>query len=321
MNKQKTTIKILGTTIILQILLFVIYYLYNTLDRTNHESNLYLTGKEKVSLPISLKFDKEIKSKAPLPISYKYDKEIDSKITQKKLVKKLKRIAPHKTEDIVSINNKFVKPILYTKSIKLSKLSIQEKKQKFIDMMIPSILVAKQKLKYEREKVAKLILQKDISDKDKKWLAEKREMFHASNNEELYNKMETHPTSIIIAQAIIESGWGTSKFFQKANNVFGVWSFDSEDNRVSASKKRGKRTIYLKKYQNIEESIYDYLLTLSKKDVYKEFQKKRLETKDPYELANYLTQYSEEREVYTKRVKDMIKINKLARYDKYQLDL
>jgi len=321
MNKQKIIIKILNTAIILQIALFVIYYLYHTLDKTTDKSNFYIMGKEKILLPISLKFDKEINSKAPLPISYKYDKEVDLKITHKKLVKKLKRIAPHKTEDIVTIDDKLVKPILYTKSIPLSELSIQEKKKKFIDMMIPSILVAKQKLKYEREKVAKLILQKDISDKDKKWLAQKREIFHASNNEELYNKMETHPTSIIIAQAIIESGWGTSKFFQKANNVFGVWSFDSKGKRVSASKKRGKRTIYLKKYQNIEESIYDYLLTLSKKDVYKEFQKKRLETRDPYELANYLTQYSEEREIYTKRVKDMIKINKLARYDKYQLDL
>jgi len=321
MSKQKIIIKLLTTAIILQIALFVIYYLYHTLDKTTDKSNFYIMGKEKILLPISLKFDKEINSKAPLPISYKYDKEVDLKITHKKLVKKLKRIAPHKTEDIVTIDDRLVKPILYTKSIPLSKLSIQEKKQKFIDMMIPSILVAKQKLKYEREKVAKLILQKDIPNKDKKWLAKKREMFHASNNEELYNKMETHPTSIIIAQAIIESGWGTSKFFQKANNVFGVWSFDSKDNRVSASQKRGKRTIYLKKYQNIEESIYDYLLTLSKKEVYKEFQKKRLETRDPYELANYLTQYSEEREVYTKRVKDMIKVNKLARYDKYQLDL
>ncbi|HHD80714.1 MAG TPA: twin-arginine translocation signal domain-containing protein [Campylobacterales bacterium] len=113
----------------------------------------------------------------------------------------------------------------------------------------------------------------------------------------------------------------TSKFYQKANNVFGVWSFDSKEKRLSASKKRGNRTIYLKKYQSMEASIYDYLLTLSKKDDYKEFREKRLETKDPYKLADYLTKYSEEREKYTKRVKDMIKKNRLARYDKYQLDL
>jgi len=321
MNKQKIIIKILIIAVILQLISFIIYFLYNRLNHKTHKVPYYMVGKEKVSLPISQNFDKKINFKAPLPISYQFNKDIDLKVTQKKLVKKLKRIAPHNIKDIVSIDNKLVKPILYTKSISLSKLSIQEKKQKFIDMMIPSILVAKQQLKYEREKVAKLILQKNISNRDKKWLAQKRKIFHASNNEELYDKMETHPTSIIIAQAIIESGWGTSKFFQKANNVFGVWSFNSKENRVSASQKRGNKTIYLKKYQNIEESIYDYLLTLSKKDVYKKFQKKRLETQDPYELANYLIEYSEEREIYTQRVKDMIKVNRLARYDKYQLDL
>jgi len=310
MYKQKIIIKSLLTTVVLQLLLFLFYYIYTKpIEKYSipytHPHHSYIVKKERVSLPTSTKFNETL----------------ESKITQKKLVKKIKRIAPHSTEDIVSIDNEFVKPILYTKSIPLSKLSIQQKKQKFIDMMIPSILVAKQQLKYEQEKVAKLILQKDISYKDQEWLAQKRKKFQALDNYELYNKMETHPTSIIIAQAIIESGWGTSKFFQKANNVFGVWSFDSNDKRVSASKKRGNKTIYLKKYQNMEASIYDYLLTLSKKDVYKEFRKKRLETKDPYELANYLTQYSEEREVYTKRVKDMIKINKLARYDKYRLDL
>jgi len=309
MHNQKRIIKILLFAVVLQLLLFLLYYIYITLIKTTYTPQITLHA-HIISKPTN-----------SLPTSLEFNEIVESKITQKKLVKKLKRIAPHSTKDIVSIENKFVKPILYTKSIPLSKLSIQQKKQKFIDMMIPSILIAKQQLKYEQEKVAKLILQKDISYKDQEWLTQKRKKFQALDNYELYNKMETHPTSIIIAQAIIESGWGTSKFFQKANNVFGVWSFDSKDKRVSASKKRGNRTIYLKKYQNIEASIYDYLLTLSKKDVYKEFREKRLETKDPYKLADYLTKYSEEREIYTKRVKDMIKKNRLAVYDKYQLDL
>lgn len=310
MHKQKLIINRLLSIIILQLFLFLIYYIYISFVKTTYIH--YITPNTTHIISHSTNY---------LPTSLEFNKILDSKIAQEELIKKIKRIAPHSTEDIVSIDNKFVKPILYTKSIPLSKLSIKEKKQKFIDMMIPSILVAKQQLKYKRERVAKLILQKDISYKDQEWLAQKREKFKALDNYELYNKMETHPTSIIIAQAIIESGWGTSKFFQKANNVFGVWSFDSKEKRLSASKKRGNRTIYLRKYKNMEESIYDYLLTLSKKENYKEFREKRLETKDPYKLANYLTQYSEEREKYTKRVKDMIKKNRLARYDKYQLDL
>ena len=310
MYNQKQIIKVLLWIVSLQLILFLTYYIYNNFIKSKKTS--YIT-------PNSHIITKH--SKTSLPTSLKYTKEIKCELTQKKLLEKLKRVSPKSINDIVSIDNKFVKPILYTKSIPLSSLSIKEKKQKFIDMIVPSILVAKQQLKYEREKVAKLILKKNISDADKEWLTLQRKKFQALDNYELYNKMETHPTSIIIAQAIIESGWGSSRFFQKANNIFGVWSFNKKDKRISANKKRGNKTIYLKKYQNIEASIYDYLLTLSVKDAYKEFRKERLETKDPYKLADYLIRYSEEREEYTKRLKNMIKNNKLAVYDEYQLDL
>jgi Bax protein len=289
------------------------YFIYNNFFRNLYKPKIIPHSK------IAIKSKKELPKKI-LPKSNKYSKEIKSEIKKQKLVLKIKRVTPKSTKDIIPIKTQFVKPILYTKSIPFSKLTIKEKKQKFIDMIVPSILVAKQQLKFEQEKVARLILQKNISTKDEKWLEEQRKKFQALDNYELYNKMETHPTSIIIAQAIIESGWGTSRFFQKANNIFGVWSFDKKERRVPAYKKRGNKTIYLKKYRNMEASIYDYLLTLSKKDAYKEFRRERLQTKDPYKLADYLIRYSEERETYTKRIKEMIKKNKLAIYDNYELD-
>ncbi|NOZ91259.1 MAG: hypothetical protein GXO60_08260 [Epsilonproteobacteria bacterium] len=315
MYSQKQIIKILLWIVALQLILFLLYYLY--IKFINIPNNSYITPSSHV---LTNQVTPKVKKKS-LPTSINFTEEIKCELTQKKLLEKLKRVSPKSVKDIVSIDNKFVKPILYTKSVPLASLSIEEKKQKFIDMIVPSILVAKQQLKYEREKVAKLILQKDISDKDKEWLAQKRKKFQALNNYELYDKMESHPTSIIIAQAILESGWGTSRFFQKANNVFGIWSFNSKEKRISATKKRGEKTIYLKKYQNMEASIYDYLLTLSKKDAYKEFREERLKTQDPYRLADYLIKYSEDGKKYTKKLKDMIKSNKLAIYDKYELDL
>jgi len=313
MYNQKQIIKLLVWVISAQIVLFVLFYLYN-----NFFKNLY---KPKI-IPhsiISANTQKDLPKKEVLPTSNKYSKEVN--ITKQKLATKIKRVTPKSTKDIIPIKTQFVKPILYTKSISFSKLSVKEKKKKFIDMIVPSILVAKQQLKLEQKRVAKLILQKEISLEDEKWLEEQRKKFQALDNYELYNKMETHPTSIIIAQAIIESGWGTSRFFQKANNIFGVWSFNKKEKRVPAYKKRGNKTIYLKKYQNMEASIYDYLLTLSKKDAYKKFREERLKTQNPYKLADYLIKYSEERETYTKRIKEMIKKNKLVVYDNYELDL
>jgi Bax protein len=314
MYSQKQIIKLLVWTVILQLFLFVIYYVY-----INFLRNIYTPKIIPHSHIVSKKSEQNFT--APPPTTIQISKTPEYEVIQKKLTQKLKRVTPKSTQDIVPIKNKKVKPILYTKSIPLKDLTIEEKKEKFIDMIVPSILVAKHQLKYEQERVATLLLQDSISIEDEEWLAQKRKKFQALDNYELYDKMETHPTSIIIAQAILESGWGTSKFFQKANNIFGVWSFNANEKRIRASKKRGNKTIYLKKYQNMEASIYDYLLTLSKNDNYKKFREERLKTKNPYKLVDYLIKYSEDREVYTKKIKNMIKNNKLAIYDKYELDL
>ena len=246
-------------------------------------------------------------------------KDIEPKI--EKVKTSLIKISPKNCNDVVKIESPLVKPILYTKSVNLDNLSIAQKKRTFIDMMLPSILLAKHYLLEDKRHLLALLKKDKLSESDRLWLTKKRHLFKAKSNEELYEKMEIHPTSIIIAQAIIESGWGTSNFFKKANNVFGIWSFNSNDKRMAASKKRGDKTIYLKKYNSVEESIADYLLTLSTKDAYKEFREKRLETQDPFELIRYLGNYSELRDEYIENLKNTIKKNKLLAYDSYHLDI
>ena len=251
--------------------------------------------------------------------SKKTQQSIESEI--KKVTISLIKISPKNCNDVVKIDTPLVKPILYTKSVKLDEVSIAQKKRTFIDMMLPSILIAKHHLLEDKRHLLVLLKKDNLSVVDRLWLTKKRQLFKAKSNDELYEKMEIHPTSIIIAQAIIESGWGTSSFFKKANNVFGVWSFNVNDQRIPASEKRGKKTVYLKKYGSVEESISDYLLTLSTKDAYKEFREKRLETQDPFELIRYLGNYSELRDEYIENLKNTIRKNKLIAYDSYRLDI
>lgn len=307
MFNQKKTIQILTIITIIQFTLFFGYYIYTDISTQTvgtqivHNKNIPSIATQKETVTI---VKKRVFQSSP-----------------KEQLVNLMHIAPSSTQDIVSITSKYVKPILYTNSIPLSSLTIPQKKQKFIDMMIPSILVAKHHMRLDKEKVASLIIKHDLSPEDEKWLEEKRQEFQASDNYALHDKMESHPTSIVIAQAIIESGWGTSRFFQKANNVFGIWSFSKKDNRIAAAEKRGNKTIYLKKYKTIEQSIYDYFVTLAKKDHYKLFQKNRLLIEDPYQLVNHLLAYSERGEKYTTDLKTMIRQNNLITYDTYTLDL
>ena len=240
---------------------------------------------------------------------------------EKRVVNPFKVIAPKTAEDILSLSDQKVQPVLYANTVPLSPLSIKKKKETFINMMLPSILLAKLRLKLERKKVFRLSQKQHLSITEEAWLAKKRDEFEVGDNNELYQKMAPHPTSLIIAQAIVESGWGTSKFFQQGNNVFGVWSFDKKDKRIVADEKRGDKSVYLKKYQTLDQSIHDYFLTISSVPYYEKFREKRLETQNPFKLVEHLGKYSELGDEYIANIKNIIRKNNLLDYDQYRLDL
>jgi Bax protein len=129
--------------------------------------------------------------------------------------------------------------------------------------------------------------------------------------------MKPHPQSITIAQAAMESAWGTSRFFKEANNIFGMWSVNSHEPRIAAGEQRGgKKTIYLKKFNTLEDSVRAYYLTLSRAKTYKKFRQLNYETDNPYTIINGLVNYSEKGEEYVKELAQMIRYNKLTNYDK-----
>ena len=45
---------------------------------------------------------------------------------------------------------------------------------------------------------------------------------------ELKNRMDIIPTSIALAQAAKESGWGTSRFALEGNAIFGQWTWNGK---------------------------------------------------------------------------------------------
>lgn len=227
-------------------------------------------------------------------------------------------IAPTSLEDIKFIEGPKVVPVVYTNTIPLTDLDIKEKKEAFIAMMLPSILLVKREMKNTRDRVLKISEKSSHTKEEDEWLAELYKKYKADDIPMLLKRLEPHPTSIILAQAALESGWGTSNFFKNANNVFGVWSFDPDEDRVAASQKRGGQTIYVKKYNALYCSVDDYFITLST-GPYQSFRDARMYIKDPYTLVDYLGVYSELGDEYAQRLKTVIRANNLTKYDKYKL--
>lgn len=314
-------IKLLIVFLIIEVLLFFITSFFETTAPIKEPIEDYtLTVQSTPLKEVEMINDKVTTTFINSPTQSKLN-TLNAIYTVKRTASPFRMVSLKTNEDVVSIKNQKVEPICYTNTIDLECLSIQKKKETFINMMIPSILLAKHKMKMERKKVLRLSNNSVLSKEDNFWLSEKLEKFKVSSTDELYKNMELHPTSLIIAQAIVESGWGTSKFFQKGNNVFGVWSFDKNEQRIVASEKRGNNSVYLKKYESIHESIYDYLLTLSHVSHYESFREKRLETQDPFTLIEHLEKYSEQGDVYIANIKNIMQKNKLLQYDSYELNL
>ncbi len=225
-----------------------------------------------------------------------------------------------KISQIRLLKNNLVKPIIYTSVVSLKELPVLQKKKTFISLILPSILLVKQDIDTKRNRV-KNIYTKYIQNKsDKIFLGKLMQQYHAKDAKNLLKKMVMPPNDLIIAQAALESGWGTSRFFVKANNIFGVWAYNPKDKTIEASRTRDGRIIHVRKYISIQQSIHDYLLMLSSSKHYQNFRQMLQKTKNPYQLADELQLYSELRGTYTERLKQVIKQNDLIRYDNYHLN-
>jgi len=227
-------------------------------------------------------------------------------------------------EDIENVESRYVVPNVYTNVIDLKYLPLEEKKEKFIDLLLPSVLTAAHGIEQARERIAaiheRMQQDKPIPKEDSLFVQKQLEAWEANDIEQLLNeKLITRPHSVMLAQAALETGWGSSRFFVAANNTFGVWSFDSNESRIQAQETRDGTPVYVKKYDNLSASIIDYYKVISN-GPYDEYREARKRTDDPYELVEYLFRYSELGQEYINRLKTVMRKADMRRYDDYQLD-
>lgn len=229
-----------------------------------------------------------------------------------------KKITTH--NDIEIFKTTEIEPINYTNTISLNKLQVSEKKQKFFHMILPAILISKANLKLKRERVLSLIStpNEELLEDDKEFLEDLYKTYKTTNNEKLISRLKTHPVSIILAQAAIESAWGESRFFKEGNNIFGMWSYNKNEPRIKAKGNRNGKSIYVKKYATLSDAIDDYFAVIGR-GAYKNFRKQRNITDDPLKLVAYLVNYCELREQYTNKLKKFIVHNKLRKFDEFTI--
>ncbi|MBC7922266.1 MAG: glucosaminidase domain-containing protein [Ferruginibacter sp.] len=226
--------------------------------------------------------------------------------------------------EIRPLTSLLVDPVLYTNAVSLGYLPTAEQKQKFIDLMLPAILVVKFNLEQKQARIRDLAgkqrRKKAWTREDSLFIAEELTRYRAKNIRQLARKVKPHPVSLVLAQAALESGWGTSNCFAEANNVFGVWSLRADEERIETSARRGGRKVFLRRYRNLSLSVEHYYETLGRVAAYRDFRNIRFENDNPYALLPQLSAYSELGHTYTRRLRSVIRDNRLTRYDRYRIN-
>lgn len=137
---------------------------------------------------------------------------------------------------------------------------------------------------------------------------------------ELLNRVDIIPQSMALAQAALESGWGTSRFAQQGNNLYGMWCYEPGCGIVPKRRPAGA-TYEVKKYRTPKESFDEYIHNLNTNPAYQSLRDIRSSLRGEGEkltgiaLSDGLFRYSQEGWTYVGKVQSVIRSNNLENYD------
>ena len=134
-------------------------------------------------------------------------------------------------------------------------------------------------------------------------------------------RVDIVPLSLVLSQAAIESGWGSSSYLNEGNAIFGQYTFDSKKGIKPRDREIGKK-FFVKKFSTLSESVRSYLKNINTHLAYEDFRQERRKLRMNGEslsgnvLANFLENYSERNQAYVDDLKLLIETNNFMKFDK-----
>ena len=222
---------------------------------------------------------------------------------------------------------KLVKPVALTLLPDEIKMIENTKKRKefFIQIILPLIIKENNNIKLDRKTLFNIINKSNNTASEINWLENKYKQYGVKSKDlsTLKIRMDEIPVSLAIAQAAKETGWGTSRFAQEGNALFGQWTWSGEGLKPrDAEEDQGHKVM---KFNVLQASVRAYQRNLNTHSTYKEFRKARAEFRDlnkpldSIELSKYLTNYAETGNQYVEVLQKIIKQNKLKDFDDAKL--
>ena len=223
--------------------------------------------------------------------------------------------------------NKLVKPISLTLLPKEIKLIENTKKRKnlFIQIILPLVIKENNHIKLDRNKLFSILTKSKNTISEKNWLNSKFKQYGVVKKDvsTLKIRMDEVPVSMAIAQAAKETGWGTSRFAQEGNALFGQWTWSGEGIKPAAADDDSTHKVM--KFKVLQASVKAYQRNLNTHSTYKAFRSARAELRDDGKkldsiiLSGHLDKYAETGKEYVKILQQIIKQNNLEDFDEAKL--
>ena len=224
-------------------------------------------------------------------------------------------------------DEKQVKPIYFTRLPRdLDQIkTIKAKKETFLQIVLPLVVAENEKIETDRNYLLKVIRDNDSSEK-LQWLKRKFKEYKVKDGDinELIEKVDIVPTSIALAQAAKESGWGTSRFALEGNAIFGQWTWDGVGiEPLDKSDDQGHKIL---KFPILRASVKAYITNLNTHPSYKNFREKRLMLRQSnkalsgIDLIHELENYAETGKEYTRILEQIIEQNDLQEFESVVID-
>tara|TARA_B100000900_G_scaffold291227_1_gene250071 strand:+ start:993 stop:2078 length:1086 start_codon:yes stop_codon:yes gene_type:complete len=253
------------------------------------------------------------------------EKETDAVRLDASTIKQLFEDTGYKLDDVRK--NKLVKPVAldsFPREIKMIE-NTKKRKELFLQIVLPLVLKENNNIRLDRKRLFSIINKSNNTDLEKKWLDRKFKQYGIPSKDLLILKirMDEVPVSLALAQAAKETGWGTSRFAQDGNALFGQWTWSGEGLKPKeADESKGHKVM---KFNILQASVRAYQRNLNTHKTYREFRFARAQLRDdgkPLDsiiLSQYLDKYAETGQEYVKILRKIIDQNNLKDFDNAKL--
>ena len=182
-----------------------------------------------------------------------------------------------------------------------------------------------EKILADRKKLIILSVKKYTTDLEKQWIRQKLLEYKVKKGDlkELLLRIDVIPTSIALAQAAKESGWGTSRFALEGNAIFGQWTWSGQG--IAPLNRDNNKKHKILKFPILRASVKAYQNNLNTHKSYVKFRQKRSSFRERkkeivgLELTDTLNNYAQTGSEYTKILNQIIKQNRLSDFEPVKL--